>query len=282
MPAVNALVTTIRKHPLGAFFALAFVLTWILWVPMAFAGNSVSSELGLILIITGSFGPLFSAIIVTGLTRGKSGLRELKNGILKWRTGIGWYAAALLFPLIFAFIAYLLYLWLGGEPQDLSELQPWYNYFPALLFVLLLGGGLEEPGWRGFALPRLQARYSALTASIILGVIWALWHLPAFFSPYSAQSDLPFGWYLLHTIALSVILTWLFNGTRGSILMAMLLHAGLNAVGNWLPLYAGGGAISQFAAIVVIEYILVLALVILFKPSHLSRHCRIVTPSLPE
>jgi len=230
------------------------------------------------LIITGSFGPLFSAIIVTGLTHGKSGLRELKNSIFKWRVGIRWYVAAFFFPLIFALFAYLLYVWLGGEPQNLSELQPWYTYFPALLFVLLLGGGLEEPGWRGFALPRLQARYSALTASIFLGAIWAVWHLPAFFAPYSAQSGLPFGWYLLHTIALSVILTWLFNNTRGSILMVMLLHAGLNAVGNWVPLYAVGGAISQFTAIVIIEYILVLVLVIVFKPSHLSSHPRIIKP----
>jgi len=267
-------MTLIRRYPLVTFFVFAYALSWILWIPVVAAGQQVSPVAGLLLIIIGGFGPFLSAIIVTAIVQRKAGLRELRNRIFKWRVGIIWYLFVLSSPIVFALASYCLYILLGGAPQDLSGLQPWYNYFPAILYVFFLGGGQEEPGWRGFALPRLQAKYSALVASVILGLFWAFWHFPLFFSAVSSQSSLPFVWYLPHCIALAIIFTWIYNGTGGSVLLAMMFHAGLNAVTSWIPISATEGAISQFVAMVIVEWLIVIILILVYGPTHLSRRSR--------
>ena len=261
----------IKKFPLLIFFILAYGLSWALWVPICIVGYKFTPTTGQILIIIGGFGPLLSAILVTFATKGKPGFRELKNHIFKWRVRPIWYLLALFIPIIVALISYGLYVVTGGESLDLASLQPWYNYFPALLFVFFLGGGQEELGWRGFALPKLQTKYGALIASIILGVLWAFWHLPLFLMPISSQSGLPIFWYLLHTIAISIVMTWIYNNTKGSVLLTMIFHAGLNAVANWIPISATEGLISQFTALVIIEGIVIIFLVCYYGPFSLSR-----------
>lgn len=267
-------MTLIRRYPLVTFFVFAYALSWILWIPLVAAGQQVSPIAGLIFIIIGGFGPFLSAIIVTAIVQGKAGLRELRNRIFKWRVGTRWYLFVLSFPIVFALVSYGLYVLLGGTPQDLSGLQPWYNYFPAFAYVFFLGGGQEEPGWRGFALPRLQVKYSAFVASVILGVFWAFWHFPLFFSAVSSQSGLPFAWYLPHCIALAIIFTWIYNGTGGSVLLAMMFHAGLNASANWIPFLAAEGALSQFASVVIVEWLIAIILIVVYGPAHLSRRSR--------
>jgi membrane protease YdiL (CAAX protease family) len=109
-----------------------------------------------------------------------------------------------------------------------------------MLIFVALG---EEVGWRGYALPALQARHGALLASVILGVVWALWHVPQFFNPAALYYDLPFVLFLAYLIPFSVLITWVFNSTGGSLLMAMLVHAVMNASTQlWkvLPEYSGG------------------------------------------
>jgi membrane protease YdiL (CAAX protease family) len=108
--------------------------------------------------------------------------------------------------------------------------------YPLFLgFIILFGGGLEEPGWRGYLLPALQETYSPLTAGLIVGVVWAGWHLPLVFIPGTIQHTLRLGLYLLQLVELSILLTWLTNRSDGSVLPAILLHAGGNALLNYYP-----------------------------------------------
>jgi membrane protease YdiL (CAAX protease family) len=131
-------------------------------------------------------------------------------------------------PFLLALAGYGLYLLLGGSPTEGWQWSSPLLFVATVLFIFFLCGGQEEAGWRGFALPRLQARYSALLSSLILGVIWALWHLPNFFLPGTTQSELPILWFMLLVPALTVILTWILNNTRGSLLPVMLFHAAVN------------------------------------------------------
>jgi hypothetical protein len=104
-------------------------------------------------------------------------------------------------------------------------------------------------------------------------VLWALWHLPLFFTPASSQSgsQMPFLLYVPHTVALSVIFTWLFNSARQSVLLAILLHGGLNAITGWVPIHARGGPISLFAWLVLVEWVLATVLLVAYGPDRLSR-----------
>ena len=272
----------IKRFPLVSFFVLAYGFSWASWIPMAIITQAATQTIGLVLMIIGSFGPALSAVIVISVTEGISGIKELTKRIFKWRLSPIWYLLTLSIPVIVALVSYMLYITAGGETQELADLQPWYNYFPALLYVFFLGGGQEEPGWRGFALPRLQTRYGALAASIILGVLWALWHSPLFFIPGSTQSALPVLEYLLHTVVLSIVLTWIYNSTRGSILLAMLFHAGSNAIANWIPISATEGLISQFIAVVIIEAIVVILLICFYGPFKLSKTKRGYTGSVND
>ncbi len=122
------------------------------------------------------------------------------------------------------------------------DVLPGVIEYPLFLgFVILFGGGLEEPGWRGYLLPALQETYSPLTAGLLVGVVWAGWHLPLVFIPGTIQHTLPLGLYLLQLVELSILLTWLTNRVEGSVLPAILLHAGGNALLNYYPV---GGVVG--------------------------------------
>ncbi|ELY61756.1 abortive infection protein [Natronococcus jeotgali DSM 18795] len=190
-----------------------------------------------ILIYIGSFGPLVSAAAVTWL-RG-DGVRAWARQIFRWRVGWRWWIAAFGVPVAIVMVTTVVLLIIGG-PVDLD--QPFQS--PVLiaivfLFGLTVSGGLnEEPGWRGFAQPYLNDRYDALTASLIIGVIWAVWHLPYFFIPFAPHSGFTVvnqvGWFV-GIILLSIILAWAYNST-GSVLIVMVLHAMVNTADILLPL----------------------------------------------
>jgi membrane protease YdiL (CAAX protease family) len=157
-----------RKHPLIAFFVLAYLLTWWIYPLLKF-----SPLLG----IFGLFGPAIAAIIMAAVTDGKSGVKALLRRVVLWRVGLPWYVIALGLPTILSLAtAALAYLVGATEFIRVGALAP----IELVLFVLVVG---EELGWRGYALPRLLEKRSALTASLILGVLWGLWHLPTFLVP---------------------------------------------------------------------------------------------------
>lgn len=202
-----------RKHPLIAFFVLAYLLTWWIYPLLKF-----SPLLG----IFGLFGPALAAIIVAALTEGKAGVKALLSRVVRWRVGIPWYVIALGLPTVLslatAALAYLI-----GESGFIrvGALAP----IELVLFVLVVG---EELGWRGYALPRLLEKRSPLIASLILGVLWGLWHLPTFLVPGTPQYGLPLTAFVLLTIEYSILMTWVFLYSAGSVLVATLFHGAIN------------------------------------------------------
>jgi membrane protease YdiL (CAAX protease family) len=262
-----------RQYPVALFVAITYAISWLIWSPLWWTAAE-RTPAAVWLIIAGGFGPWLAAIIVTAITAGRAGLAAWLRSLLVWRVHVGWYLVALLLPLAFGFAAYGLYLALGGAVPADWQANPWLVYPIILAYVFFLGGGQEEPGWRGFALPHLQQRYSALVSTLILGVIWAIWHLPLFFAPGSAQHGLPFGIYLLETMGAAFLYTWLFNST-GSVLLVMLLHAGSNAVANFIPFYATTGPISQLSAVVIVLWIVAALLLAIYGPKHLARRPRV-------
>lgn len=222
---------TIAKAPGISFFALAYLLSWVCWLPLLFVGSEPGVFFRLLLIV-GGLGPFAAAIIISRIAGVYTGITGL---LLKWRVNVKWYVAALALPVLVAIMAYGVFVIAGGTPMLSPETPPFYVYPLALLFVMILGGGLEEPGWRGFALPVLLKHYNPFVASLLVGILWAFWHLPLFFAPVSSQSDLPFGWYFLNALALSIVFTWLFLKSNGSTVTAIVLHGGVNAVFTWYP-----------------------------------------------
>ena len=196
------------RHPLVAFFALTFALSW--WaVPMG----------GFLPI-----GPLLSALIVLAVVEGRSGLADLGRRMLRWRVGVRWYVLAIAIPLGATLAALGVNLALGSPVSALDGLDPWYLLI-GLFFLRLvnpLDGPMgEEPGWRGFALPRLQANRSPLVATLILGSIVAVWHLPLVFLPGEDLAPI----FLLGTVAVTFLFTWIYNHTGGSVLMTIIAHS---------------------------------------------------------
>jgi uncharacterized protein len=155
------MLALVKRHPLTTFFVLAYA--WWAWILYA---------LGLFPNPIASFGPFLAAVVVLALTEGKAGLIGLFRRMIRWRVAPGWYAVALFLPAVLAATATVLNVLLGAEPPSAAEINAWTGLFSTFAIVLLipgLGGAWEEPGWRGYAFPRLQGRRSALVASLILG-----------------------------------------------------------------------------------------------------------------
>lgn len=271
---VSTRIPWIDDHPVAAFFVGAFAFTWIVSAPAAFMEESWTPW---ILIYLGSFGPPVSAAAVTWL-RGDD-VRAWARQIVHWRVGWLWWIAAFGIPIVIVGITAVI-LWAIGGPVDLD--QPFQS--PVLialvfLFGLTVSGGLnEEPGWRGFAQPYLNDRYDALTASLIIGVVWALWHLPYFFIPIAPHSGFTVvnqvGWFI-SILLLSVILGCAYNNT-GSVLIVMVLHAMVNTADILLPLapnqIAIDGVIQESAvATVTLTQVAVTLLVVLVIVAYFGR-----------
>ena len=236
----------IKKYALVFFFLLAYVFTWSNWLPQALTSRGIVSIQvpGAVTILSG-YGPALAAIIVASLAYGKQGLRELFGRLLKWRVGIQWYLIALFLPVFIKFLAISINNWTGGTSPDFSAAgfpfgpaeTPLWQKLIILFLVFTLGfDGLgEEVGWRGFALPKLLEGRSALISSLILGTLWAIWHFPYALTEGSALSDIPLHWFFINLLAQSVIYTWIFLNTNGSLLLALLFHAAANTTANLFP-----------------------------------------------
>lgn len=229
----SSLRSSLRQ--LVLFFLLAFVITWIVWVPRAILTDGFfDTEVGEILGMVWSYGPALAAMAVALATQGRAGLRQLGSRLETWRVGWVWYAVALLGPLVMALAGGLINLALGGTVAEATS-DVFDGGIVAVVLVLLVLGltdGLgEETGWRGYALPRLLQLTGAVGASLILGLIWAIWHLPLFWTEMSSLYGSSMLVLFLRLPATSIILTWLFQRTRGSLLLAILFHAALNLFG---------------------------------------------------
>lgn len=248
----------IQRHPVFCYFFLAYAISWLGWLPSVLAQNGLGllpMRLPSAAIAAGAFGPIAAGFLLTFLSSGKAGLRHLLRRFILWRVGIWWYGFALFgLPALLCLGALVLVPGaLATFPFSLlsSFFLLYAARFVAQFFISPL---FEEPGWRGFALPRLQASYGALTGSLILGVFWAGWHFPLFLIPaYSKQVSygtvpgfigvaVPFGLFALGIVAATIIITWAFNHTRESLLLAMLIHASNDSfpLATLFPLMASG------------------------------------------
>jgi membrane protease YdiL (CAAX protease family) len=185
----------------------------------------------LLLVALGGLGPLLAALVATAYDAGGTGMRALLAQAVRWRVAPVWYAAALLGPALVVLAALLIDLALRA-PRSLAPPLPPSSLWPSLPVLALVYvaiGLVEELGWRGYAQPALQRRCGALAASLLVGALWALWHLPQWWIPETGQAaKWPFAVFAAGTIAQSAALGWLYNRTRGSVLLVALAHAGIN------------------------------------------------------
>ena len=244
---------TTGRTQTAVFFVLAYAISWSLWLPAVLGGLSSDSPFVVALLLLGACGPSLAALLLTGLRQGRPGLKGLLGRLLKWRIGLRWYAAVLLGTPVLGLLAVALHDSAGGPHLAFSPALPWV-FLPVAFLLGLFGGPLnEEIGWRGYALPRLQAERTALISSIVLGTVWCFWHLPLFLLAGTSQSEMPFPAYLACVVALSVLITCLYNGAGGSLVIAVLAHAAFNFTAGVLfpilPVPAGEDASPPAASV---------------------------------
>ena len=216
------------------FLALAFSWSWASWwlAPVVQAEYPVAFTA---LSLAGGFGPSLAAVVVIAYGGGWVGLRHWLKGCTAW-PGWLWVALAFVLPAVLMGLAAAIHVALGGTVPTSPAAGHIALAALNFLLVFLVGGPLgEELGWRGFALPALQARWSWRVASVVLGAIWAVWHLPLFYMAGTAQSPLPMGWYALSLVASSVLFTWIFNRSQGSLVAVWVLHTAVNAWALIIP-----------------------------------------------
>jgi uncharacterized protein len=235
----------------------AIGISWICWLPVVASDHhlgSVPPSLALLLIVLGTFGPFLAAVSMVGRQSGFKGLAEFVGQAFRWRVGVQWYLAALLAPALIRIAVLYIHVMKGGTFPDLSDPARWLAIPGTFVAVLLIGGPTgEEFGWRGYLLQRVQPRLGLLPAAVVIGIISAFWHLPLFFIPAAVQSHLPFALFAVRTIALSIISTWMYNGTRRSLLFVLLFHASLNTWPNTLNLLEEEGTLGPYISATIIE-----------------------------
>ena len=245
--------------PLLGYFGLTFAWSWACWA-LSPAIRPELPWLATLLMFAGSFGPSLAAVVMVVSTRNVVGLRAWLACCLKWRIGWGWWAMTLLLPLGMMSLAAGLHIMMGGaiatSPASGHLLMTAVN----LPLILLLGGPMgEEFGWRGYALPALQARLGWRGASLVLGLVWGVWHLPLFLIAGTAQAHVPPVLFLLSVVALSVVLAWLVNRTEGSVVAALLLHTAVNFWPSVVPILPTEASYRAYAFVVALLVLLALA-----------------------
>ena len=258
------ILRAVRRRPLLTFFALAYALSW--WPAILYAFDLSPQP------IVG-FGPFLAALVVLAITHGKTGVVTLLRRMVQWRVGPRWYAIALLLPVAIALAAAGLNLLSGAQFPSSTELGGWTSILSTFLLLLLvpgIGGTWEEPGWRGYALPRLQVGRSALSASLILWAGLAVWHLPLVLVGEMHWS------YTVGLFGFVVIFNWIFNNTGGSVLILMVMHAMNNAIsGSFFgPMFSGVDSTRQSWLETALWCAMAIVVVVAAGPQQLSRRHR--------
>jgi membrane protease YdiL (CAAX protease family) len=268
----------INRYPTISLFILAQILSG------GIAGLVLAGVLPSGVIFLATFGTSVAGIILTAIADGKDGVRKLLGRLLTWRVGIGWWAVAALHMAVITLVGLYVYNLFGGPSPDLGSLGPLSGAIIALLMFVFTAGLGEELGWRGFLLPRLHGRYNALLASIVVAVPWALWHWMLFaidmpgLPYYSLTVALGFVpamlGFLVYLMAWSILHTWVYNNTHGSLLMMCLMHGSEAWVGYFL--FAGAfdqsfrdlGELGGMVAVMIVAAIVV---VVVYGPENLSK-----------
>ena len=220
----------IHNHPIVSYILLTCLLSW----PAGYVGlsdmESVPESVRVGLNYFAKFGPSLAGLIMTYLLLGKDGAVDLLRGLLNFRAQPKWYLIALLLPTA-AWLSVIGFLIVQGEEVGAFEIAGLIMVPVLIAKHMFIGGGLgEELGWRGFMLPRLQDKHSALGSSIILGIVWGLWHLPAVIDDGVASLIL----FTIYTTVLAIIYTWVFNGSKGNLLIVTLMHGAMNGTNGFM------------------------------------------------
>lgn len=235
---VSGMKKTIKQKPFLFFLIFTFAISWVTGFPTVFFVGKFEE-----LSYLSNFGPALGALIVVGITEGSEGIKGLVHSLFQWRVRFIWYLVVLLGPALTMVTAVTLhYAFTGvGLAQSFTE---WFSALPQHLFMvisvfifMMVGIWGEEVGWRGFALPKLQEKYHPLLASLILGAIWAVWHLPAFFIEGSQQAQQGMIFFFLATLGYSILYSWIYNGSKESLFVIWLLHSMNNATVSYTMLF---------------------------------------------
>jgi membrane protease YdiL (CAAX protease family) len=261
--------SVVRRHPLISFFVLTYAVAWLLWAPLVIFRDRIPGLLGFVLVLLGSLVPSTVGVLFVALLRGRSGVRTLFRRLLHARIGLRWYLAVLAVTMLAPLAVGVTILFGGATPVVDNTI---FGVLFLFAFSIFPGSALgEELGWRGFALPRLQARHTALKSSLIIGILWGSWHLPLWLTGTESHPISLYGPLVVAVIASSVICTWLYNNTRGSLLIIVLYHAAINLPITVLISPMGSQAAQPFLIYVALMVVAAAAVVIATGAEHLSR-----------
>ncbi len=264
----------LQRHALLIGITLMFLFTW----PIDLSNSGLMPfKVPFALYLFLGWGFIVAAVLMTWLTRGGVAVGQLLRRYLKWRVYWTWYLALLIMPAA-AVLGVFLNAGLTGTPADFAKVMADQLRPPGvsrLAFILpfflvdLISNG-EEIGWRGYVLPRLQASHNALAAALITGLIWSLWHIPKFLTHWDWGY---FALFMLDTIAKSVFLAWMYNGTGGSLLLVAMAHAAWNTTGIFIPVASTVSAenLGALAMRVVVEILIAVVVVAASGGARLAR-----------
>jgi len=263
------------KREIGLFLLLATLFSWfvsiiiLLKMPADFKTGNVKAVENLVgnwPMIFG-FGPFIAAIICTVYFQGKTGIKALFASVVRWKVPFYWYLLSLVLPIISHWIGLILWSRYTNTVLELPSLTAYLSSWLQIAFISSLFFISEELGWRGYLLPRILGKFSWLKASIIVGIIWGIWHYPLWLTSYWAttgswsQAVLMILGSTIFTIGLSFLLTFIFKNTYGSVLLAMLLHGSNNA--NMGKMYALAGNTALFSSSFLIIQAMALAVFVI-------------------
>ncbi|ACL23400.1 Abortive infection protein [Chloroflexus aggregans DSM 9485] len=258
------------KHLVVWFYILAFGISWLGWIPTVIGSHGIAPFINpsfQFLLICSAVGPALAAVIVTQIAYGKEQVGNLLKALIQWRVGLVWYLVGLVGPFALLLVAQGVTTFFGLSATQPTPQGDVFSLALATFLMSLFANPWEEVGWRGFARPHLQKRYTAVVATFIVGMLWGLWHLPLFFWKGNPISEYPFLPWFISTVAGSFIYTWLYNSTNGSLLLVTLFHIALNT----FSVVISGVSIITLA---LLEVVVALVLVVIVGGANLSRRER--------
>lgn len=251
---MNSVTSFVKRYPQGVFWGIAYLISG--------GGYTLS------LMYPSDFWPFvlwgiaLGGAFVSGVVDGKAGLKTYLSRIVRVRAGIQWYAIALLTPFVLAASAFGLNILTGAQ---VSGQLPEFGQAMVLFLLFFLTNAMEEPGFRGFSLPRLMTNRSAFVASLIIGILHAIWHLPLVIGGESSVLD------LLHPLCGAFLFTWIFNHTNGSVFLAMLLHASQDVAGRFFGSVFSGADASSYSIWLGVAFVAMAILLRVFAGRELGR-----------
>ena len=271
---------TFETRNLAFFLLIAFGWSWIWWALFIFGILKMPAGIGtpeldfgsagplMLVIALTPYGPTIAGFVMAAMTEGKLGVKALWGRFWNRNISFKWLLVILLFSPVLRLVANFVSRTLDGQvyPVLTYPNQPWMFIPPFIANTLINGGMSEEFGWRGYILPRFQARWNALISSIVLGAIWASWHIPLWFVPGDSHNQRNFREWAGFLILFSILMTWIFNNTNGSVLAAILFHSMANSVGDLI--WCCGSSAWPFYGL---ELAAVILIVIIFGPKNLVR-----------